>query len=55
MVEALLLLLHFIGYATALFLVLSPLQAAVFVLVQQGLFGFYLGCSFAPNHKACRR
>jgi hypothetical protein len=20
-------------------------------LVQQGLFGFYLGCSFAPNHK----
>jgi fatty acid desaturase len=31
--------------------VLSPLQAAVFVLVQQGLFGLYLGCSFAPNHK----
>jgi fatty acid desaturase len=23
----------------------------VFILVQQGLFGFYLGCSFAPNHK----
>src|SRR5204863_4543401 len=22
-----------------------------FVLVQQGLFGVYLGCSFAPNHK----
>jgi fatty acid desaturase len=50
-VEALLLLLHVVGYATALFLVLSPLQAAVFVLVQQGLFGLYLGCSFAPNHK----
>jgi fatty acid desaturase len=50
-VEALLLLLHFVGYLTALFLVLSPLQAAVFVLVQQGLFGLYLGCSFAPNHK----
>ena len=43
--------MHFVGYATALFLVLSPLQAAVFVLVQQGLFGLYLGCSFAPNHK----
>ena len=50
-VEALLLLLHFVGYLTALFLVLSPLQAAVFVLIQQGLFGLYLGCSFAPNHK----
>ena len=51
MVEALLLLLHFVGYLTALFLVLSPLQAAVFIVVQQGLFGLYLGCSFAPNHK----
>jgi fatty acid desaturase len=50
-VEALLLLLHLFGYVTALLLVLSPLQAAVFVLVQQGLFGLYLGCSFAPNHK----
>jgi fatty acid desaturase len=50
-VEALLLLLHFVGYATALVLVLSPLQAAVFVLIHQGLFGLYLGCSFAPNHK----
>jgi fatty acid desaturase len=50
-VEALLLLLHIVGYVTALLLVLSPLQAAVFVLVQQGLFGLYLGCSFAPNHK----
>jgi fatty acid desaturase len=50
-VEALLLLLHVVGYLTALVLVLSPLQAAVFVLVQQGLFGLYLGCSFAPNHK----
>jgi fatty acid desaturase len=50
-VEALLLLLHVAGYLTALLLVLSPLQAAVFVLVQQGLFGLYLGCSFAPNHR----
>jgi fatty acid desaturase len=50
-VEALLLVLHFVGYATALVLVLSPLQAVVFIVVQQGLFGLYLGCSFAPNHK----
>jgi fatty acid desaturase len=50
-VEALLLVLHAAGYVAALVLVLSPLQAAVFVLIQQGLFGLYLGCSFAPNHK----
>jgi fatty acid desaturase len=50
-VEGLLLLAHFAGYLTALALVLSPLQAVTFVVVQQGLFGLYLGCSFAPNHK----
>jgi len=31
--------------------VLSPVRAVVFMIVQQGLFGLYLGCSFAPNHK----
>jgi fatty acid desaturase len=50
-VEGLLLLAHVAGYVTALALVLSPLQAVTFVAVQQGLFGLYLGCSFAPNHK----
>jgi hypothetical protein len=49
-VEALLLLVHVAGYLTALLLVLSPVKAAAFVLVQQGLFGLYLGCAFAPNH-----
>jgi fatty acid desaturase len=49
--EGLLLVAHVAGYLTALVLVLSPLQAVVFVLVHQGLFGLYLGCSFAPNHK----
>ena len=39
------------GYLTVVFLVLSPVRAVVFILVQQGLFGLYLGCSFAPNHK----
>jgi hypothetical protein len=33
----------------ALLLVLSPLQAAAFALVHQGLFGLDLGCSFAPQ------
>jgi fatty acid desaturase len=51
LVGGLLLVAHVAGYLTALVLVLSPLQAVAFVLVQQGLFGLYLGCSFAPNHK----
>ena len=42
---------HMAGYLTAVFLVLSPVRAVVFILVQQGLFGVYLGSSFAPNHK----
>jgi fatty acid desaturase len=50
-VEALLLLVHVAGYVTALLLVLPPAQSVAFALVQQGLFGLYLGCSFAPNHK----
>ena len=50
-VEALLLLVHAAVYISVVALVLSPVKALVFVLVQQGLFGLYLGSSFAPNHK----
>ena len=42
---------HVVGYATIVFWVLPPVKAAVFILVQQGLVGLYLGASFAPNHK----
>ena len=49
--EASLLTIHVAGYLTVVFLVLSPVKAVVFILVQQGLFGLYLGSSFAPNHK----
>jgi fatty acid desaturase len=49
--EAGLLAAHIGGYLAALFLVLSPPQAVVFLVLQQGLFGIYMGCSFAPNHK----
>jgi fatty acid desaturase len=49
--EAALLGMHAAAYLTAVFLVLSPARAVAFIMVQQGLFGFYLGCSFAPNHK----
>jgi fatty acid desaturase len=49
--EALLLAVHIVAYLTAVLVVLSPAQAVAFVAVQQGLFGLYMGCSFAPNHK----
>jgi fatty acid desaturase len=49
--EAVLLAIHFIGYAAALLLILSPVQALAFLLVHQALFGVYLGLTFAPNHK----
>jgi fatty acid desaturase len=49
--EPVLLGVHLAGYLSVVFLVLSPVKAVVFILVQQGLFGLYLGCSFAPNHK----
>ncbi|HEU5109403.1 MAG TPA: acyl-CoA desaturase [Micromonosporaceae bacterium] len=49
--EALMLGLHTVGYLAAVLLVLSPVKAALFIVVQQALFGLYLGCSFAPNHK----
>ena len=50
-VEGLLLAVHFVGYAAALLLVLTPLQALAFFVVHQALFGVYLGLTFAPNHK----
>ncbi|AKJ08753.1 delta fatty acid desaturase [Streptomyces incarnatus] len=49
--EGVLLLLHLAAYVSALFLVLSPAKAVAFLLVHQCLFGVYLGCTFAPNHK----
>ncbi len=49
--EAALLVVHNAAYLTAVFWVLSSMRAAVFVVVQQAVFGLYLGCTFAPNHK----
>ena len=49
--EATLLLLHFAAYFGAVFLVLSPGHAVAFIAVHQGVFGFYMGLAFAPNHK----
>jgi fatty acid desaturase len=50
-VEAALLGTHIVGYLAALFLVLPPGKALAFLAVHQALFGVYLGCTFAPNHK----
>ncbi len=49
--EAALLLGHAAAYFGAVFLVLSPVKAVVFMAVHQGLWGLYMGLSFAPNHK----
>jgi fatty acid desaturase len=40
-----------IGYLALVFLILSPGIAFAFLGVQLGLFGVYMGMSFAPNHK----
>jgi fatty acid desaturase len=50
-VELALLAAHFAAYAGLLVTTMSWLQAAVFLVIHQGLLGLYLGCSFAPNHK----
>lgn len=49
--ESALLALHALVYAVAVFSLLDPLLAVAFIAVHQGLFGVYLGCVFAPNHK----
>ena len=53
-IEAVLLAAHEIGYLTLVFLAMSPVQALAFIVIHQALFGMYLGCSFAPNHKGMR-
>ncbi|MFC9898470.1 fatty acid desaturase family protein [Nocardia sp. NPDC127579] len=49
--EGALLFGHFATYATAVFAVLPADKALAFIAVHQGLFGVYMGCIFAPNHK----
>jgi fatty acid desaturase len=49
--EALFLGVHWAAYLSALFLVLSPGKAIVFLLVHKAVWGVYMGSVFAPNHK----
>ena len=50
-VEIALFSVHVVGYLAALLLVLDPVKAVAFFAVHQAVFGLYMGCSFAPNHK----
>jgi fatty acid desaturase len=50
-VEASLLAVRLGGYIALVFVVLSPGKAFAFLAVQLGLFGVFMGASFAPNHK----
>ncbi|MCX2734001.1 acyl-CoA desaturase [Saccharopolyspora sp. NFXS83] len=50
-VEGAVLAMHVVLYLAAVFLVLSPGLAVMFILVHQALWGVYMGCAFAPNHK----
>lgn len=50
-VEITFLAVRILGYLALVFLVLSPDKAVVFLAIQLGVFGFYMGMSFAPNHK----
>ncbi|WP_229331907.1 acyl-CoA desaturase [Streptomyces sp. UNOC14_S4] len=49
--DAALMLAHGAGYLATLLLLMPPGQAIAFAAIHQALFGVYLGCIFAPNHK----
>ncbi|MCW2918897.1 MAG: delta-6 fatty acid desaturase [Actinomycetia bacterium] len=49
--EAVLLVVHAVGYLALAFTLMTPGKAVVFILVHQGLLGLHLGMAFAPNHK----
>jgi fatty acid desaturase len=50
-VEMAFLVFRIVAYLALVFWVLTPGVAAAFLGVQLGLFGMYMGLSFAPNHK----
>jgi len=49
--EIVLFTIHVAGYLAAVLAVLPAGKALAFIAVHQAAFGFYLGCTFAPNHK----
>jgi fatty acid desaturase len=53
--EATLLVVHAVGYVAGLLWLMSPSSALLFAAIHQAVFGVYMGCSFAPNHRRRRR
>jgi fatty acid desaturase len=51
LIEAIFMALHHLLYFGLLLMCLNIWQAVIFMLIQQALFGLYLGSIFAPNHK----
>jgi len=49
--EASLILMHLVAFAAGTLLVLSPLRALLFIVVQHAFFGLYIGAIFGPNHR----
>jgi len=49
--EAVGLAAHAVLYVGLLLLVMSPEKALAFAAVHQAVWGVYMGCTFAPNHK----
>jgi fatty acid desaturase len=49
--ELVLLVVHAAAYLAGVLLIMSPVKALVFVAIHQAVWGIYMGCSFAPNHK----
>lgn len=50
-IEAALIVVHLAVFGWLIFHVASPGKAVAFIVVQQLLFGLYIGSVFAPNHK----
>ena len=49
--EIVLILLNLVWFAGTIFLALGATKGLLFIIIQQALFGFYMGSVFAPNHK----
>jgi len=49
--EPLLIACHAVAYFLALYLFLGLWQGALFLLIHQSVAGFFMGATFAPNHK----
>jgi fatty acid desaturase len=50
-IESSFIAIHLLLYLGSVGLILGLWQGVAFVLVHQTLFGLYMGCTFAPNHK----